>query len=106
MDFYRFSISWSRILPNGDLSSVNGAGIKYYNMLIDKLLENGIEPMVTMYHYDLPLDLVQFGGLTNPLLIEYFVDYADLLFSLFGDRVRDIRATTLKCTELMFRYLY
>lgn len=101
MDFYRFSISWSRILPNGDLSSINGAGIKYYNNLIDKLLESGIEPMVTMYHYDLPLALAKFGGLTNPILIEYFVEYADLLFSLFGDRVREILKRALKVTELM-----
>lgn len=87
MDFYRFSISWSRILPNGDLSSVNAAGIAYYNRLINKLLENGIQPMATMYHYDLPYPLARFGGLTNSIMIDHFVDYADLLFSLFGDRV-------------------
>lgn len=87
MKFYRFSIGWSRVLPNGDVSNINEVGIEYYNKLIDKLLENGIEPMVTMYHYDLPHDLQKFGGLTNSIFISYFEAYANLLFSRFGDRV-------------------
>lgn len=87
MNFYRFSIGWARVLPDGDVSTVNEAGIAYYNKLIDRLLENGIEPMVTMYHYDLPQALQRFGGLTNSLFVGYFEAYADLLFNRFGDRV-------------------
>lgn len=87
MQFYRFSISWSRILPKGDLSSVNTAGIDYYNRVINHLLANGIEPMVTMYHYDLPQAFARFGGLTNSIVVDHFEAYADLLFKLYGDRV-------------------
>jgi len=75
-------------MPNGDPSSLNPKGVAYYNMMIDKLLENGIEPMVTMFHYDLPQSLSKFGGFTTPLFIEYFYHYADTLFKLFGDRVK------------------
>lgn len=87
MNFYRFSIAWSRVLPNGDVSSLNQAGVQYYNRLINKLLDHGIEPMVTMYHYDLPQVFAKFGSLSNSILVNYFVEYADLLFTLFGDRV-------------------
>lgn len=86
--FYRFSISWTRILPNGEITSKNQKGIDYYNMVIDKLLANGIEPMVTMLHYDLPETFVLYGGFTNILLVKYFLDYAKLLFETFGDRVK------------------
>lgn len=88
MNFYRFSIAWSRLLPNGDISHVNPAGVDYYNRLINKLIDNGIEPMATMYHYDLPQPFAKFGGLSNEILVDHFVEYADLLFNLFGDRVK------------------
>lgn len=88
MTFYRFSISWARVLPDGDVSSLNQAGVDYYNRLINKLLENNIEPMVTMFHWDLPQSFVPIGGLTNSVFVDYFEAYADLLFGLFGDRVR------------------
>uniref|UniRef100_A0A1I8Q5D8 Myrosinase 1 n=1 Tax=Stomoxys calcitrans TaxID=35570 RepID=A0A1I8Q5D8_STOCA len=88
VNYYRFSISWSRILPDGSITSKNQKGIDYYNMIIDKLLENGIEPMVTMVHYDLPEALNLYGGFTNILLVKYFRDYANLLFESFGDRVK------------------
>lgn len=88
MDFYRFSIAWSRVLPDGDISNVNEKGIEYYNKIIDKLLELKIEPMVTMYHYDLPQKLQDFGGLTNSIFVSYFEAYANLLFERFGDRVK------------------
>ncbi|CAD7089709.1 unnamed protein product [Hermetia illucens] len=88
VQFYRFSISWARVLSNGDVSSLNKAGVDYYNRLINKLLENSIEPMVTMYHYDLPDELQKIGGMTNPQIVEYFENYADVLYSSFGDRVK------------------
>lgn len=88
MDFYRFSISWARVLPNGDLSSINEAGLAYYDKLIDACLEKGIDPVVTMYHFDLPQAFARFGGLTNSSIIEHFEAYANLLFERFGDRVK------------------
>lgn len=88
MNFYRFSISWARVLPTGDISNVNKLGIDYYNRLIDTILAYNIQPMVTMYHYDLPEELQKFGGLTNDIFIQYFESYANLLFSRFGDRVK------------------
>lgn len=83
---YRFSISWTRILPDG--FTPNAAGIRYYSTLIDRLLEEGIEPLVTMYHYDLPSYVQNLGGWTNPLVQDYFSAYADVLFAEYGDRVR------------------
>lgn len=88
MNHYRFSIAWSRVLPTGDISKVNEMGIEYYNKIIDKLLELKIEPMITMYHWDLPLKLQKLGGFTNPAIVAYFEEYANLLYKRFGDRVK------------------
>ena len=89
LDVYRFSISWSRILPRGDLTEINQDGIDYYNNLINELIENGIEPMVTISHWDIPQRLQEnFGGWSNPFMSEYFVDFAGLLFETYGDRVK------------------
>ncbi|OEL32861.1 Beta-glucosidase 24, partial [Dichanthelium oligosanthes] len=88
---YRFSISWTRILPNGKLSGgVNMEGIKYYNNLINKLLSEGVEPFVTLFHWDSPQALEQqYNGFLSQHIVEDFRDYANICFREFGDRVRN-----------------
>ncbi|XP_037028879.1 myrosinase 1-like [Bradysia coprophila] len=88
MQFYRFSISWSRILPTGDISSANELGLQYYDNLINALIKNKIEPMITMYHWDMPEKLQQLGGMPNPIIVDYFEQYAKLLFERYADRVK------------------
>ncbi|KAK6931330.1 Glycoside hydrolase family 1 [Dillenia turbinata] len=88
MDAYRLSIAWSRIFPNGT-GQINQAGIDHYNNLIDALLEKGIEPYVTIYHWDLPQALEdKYGGWLDPQIIEDFALYAETCFEKFGDRVK------------------
>jgi len=86
MQTYRFSIAWTRIIPDG--GEVNAKGIEYYNNLINELIANGIEPVVTMYHWDLPQYLQDLGGWMSPLIIDHFEYYADTLYENFGDRVK------------------
>ncbi|KAB0800022.1 hypothetical protein PPYR_07902 [Photinus pyralis] len=87
VDFYRFSLSWPRLLPLGYADHVNPDGLRYYNELINELVANGIKPMVTLYHWDLPVTLADIGGWTNPVMSDLFVDYARVAFANFGDRV-------------------
>nr|XP_022915096.1 myrosinase 1-like [Onthophagus taurus] len=89
VDFYKFSISWSRIFPTGYTNSINADGIRYYNDLIDELIVNGIKPVATMFHWDLPQALQEKGGWMNEQLIDVFETYANLLFSIYGNKVRD-----------------
>ncbi len=84
---YRFSVAWGRVLPDGR-GRVNAAGIGFYDELIDGLLERGIEPMLTLYHWDLPAALDDRGGWLNPDIADWFADYATLLFRRFDGRVR------------------
>lgn len=84
---HRFSISWSRILPQG-IGAVNHKGIDFYNRVIDFCLELGIEPWITLYHWDLPEALQQKGGWTNREIIHWFSYYVDCCLKNFGDRVK------------------
>jgi beta-glucosidase len=83
----RLSISWSRIMPNGT-GTVNQKGIDFYNKLIDSCLENGIEPWLTLYHWDLPHALELKGGWTNRSVISWFSEYVEVCAKHFGDRVK------------------
>jgi beta-glucosidase len=84
---YRFSISWSRILPHG-VGAVNNKGIDFYNRVIDFCLELGIEPWITLYHWDLPQELQQKGGWTNREVIHWFSYFVGCCIKNFGDRVK------------------
>ena len=84
---YRFSIAWPRIQPTGR-GPANQAGIDFYSRLVDGLLERGIEPMVTLYHWDLPQALEDEGGWRDRSIIERFGAYADIVSSALGDRCK------------------
>ena len=83
---YRLSLAWARILPEGR-GRVNRAGLDFYRRLVDALLERGITPMVTLYHWDLPAALDDRGGWLNPEVAEWFGEYARVAFDALGDRV-------------------
>ncbi|WCJ18999.1 beta glucosidase 12 [Euphorbia peplus] len=87
---YRFSISWSRVLPKGRLNGgVNQQGIDYYNNLINELLSNGVQPVVTLFHWDLPQALEsEYKGFLSTKIVDDFQAYAELCFEKFGDRVK------------------
>lgn len=85
---YRFSISWSRVLPQGRIDNVNSLGLLYYKNLIKKLQENNIQPAVTLYHFDMPQALQDKGGWLNPDIAKLFGDYCRLCFGQFGNDVK------------------
>jgi len=86
MQAYRFSTSWSRVLPAGK-GAVNAAGLDFYDRLVDALLAHGIAPLVTLFHWDLPAALDDLGGWLNPDIAHWFADYAQVMFRRLDDRV-------------------
>jgi beta-glucosidase len=84
---YRFSIAWARVLPQGR-GKVNAAGLDFYERLVDALLEQGIEPMATLFHWDLPAALDDRGGWLNPDVAQWFADYARTVFRRLDGRVK------------------
>jgi beta-glucosidase len=85
---FRFSLSWSRIFPSG-LGQVNYHGVDYYNKVIDCCLKFGIEPWITLYHWDLPAELEKKGGWTNREIVDWFCEYVQFCVTTFGDRVKN-----------------
>jgi 6-phospho-beta-glucosidase len=87
LKMFRFSISWTRILKDGD-GMINPEGLTFYDNVINECLKYGIEPLVTIHHMDYPEALMKKGGWHNPASIDWFVQYAKVLFEHYGDRVK------------------
>ena len=86
----RTSIQWSRLIKNLDTGEVDEAGVQFYNNVIDCLIENGIEPYINLFHFDLPVKLYQeYGGWESKHVTDLFAAYAEKCFELFGDRVKN-----------------
>lgn len=86
---YRFSFSWSRIFPKGNEDKPNPSGLAFYDKIINKLLDNGIEPIVTICHFDLPLYLVEeLGGWGDRQVVDYYLSYCKALFQHFKGRIK------------------
>ena len=83
---YRFSIDWTRILPEGT-GKINEKGLAFYSNLVDELLKEGIEPYITLYHWELPYELYKKGGWLNEEMVEWFGEYAGIISAHFSDRV-------------------
>ena len=105
MDFYRFSLSWSRILPTGYANVVSKDGIRYYHAVLDELEKNNIEPLVTLYHWDHPQVFQELGGWTNEVMVDLFGDYARVVFKEFGYRIKKF-ATMNEPIEVCTQGLY
>ncbi|XP_030047096.1 lactase-like protein [Microcaecilia unicolor] len=101
---YRFSLSWSRLLPDGTTGFINQKGIDYYNKVIDDLLTNGIMPMVTLNHFDLPQALEDQGGWLSENIVGFFNKYAEFCFNTFGNRVK--MWITINEPSIVAKYAY
>ena len=88
LDAYRFSVAWPRVIPDG-VGAVNAEGIDFYDRLVDQLLDNGIRPFVTLYHWDLPQVLDDRGGWLSRDSAPWFGEYAAAVVGRLGDRVRN-----------------
>lgn len=84
---FSLSLSWTRILPNGFTNHVSKDGVKFYKNLLDEILANEMTPLVTIFQWDLPYNMQKMGGLTNPLFVDWFEEYARFVFVTFGDKV-------------------
>lgn len=87
VNFYRFSISWPRILPNGLANTLNGKGLQYYKNLLESLKSKGIRAMVVLNNWDIPKKFGLIGGWTNNVMVDYFFDYAKVIIDNYGDLV-------------------
>lgn len=89
MNSFRTSINWARIFPNGDESEPNEEGLQYYDELIDEIIKNGMEPLITVSHYEMPLHLAaEYNGWYNRKTIDFFVHYCEVLFNRYKDKVK------------------
>lgn len=84
---FRFSISWARLIPCG-VGQVNEKAVKFYNYVINELLENHIEPFINLFHFDMPLELQEKGGWESREVVDAYAEYGRICFELFGDRVK------------------
>lgn len=85
---FRFSLSWPRFLPHGT-GEINREGLGFYHRVIDKCLDSGIEPWITIYHWDLPQELEEQGGWTNRKIVDWFSEYTDVVTKEFGGKVKN-----------------
>ncbi|AYW47966.1 6-phospho-beta-glucosidase [Tetragenococcus osmophilus] len=86
---FRTSIAWARIFPNGDEQEPNEEGLKFYDNLFDELLDAGIQPVITLSHFEIPYHLAkEYGGFRNKKLIDYFVHYAEVVMNRYKDKVK------------------
>lgn len=89
MKAFRTSIAWTRIFPNGDEETPNEAGLAFYDNMIDAMLDNGLEPVITLSHFEMPYHLVtEYGGWRNRKMIDFFTKFARVVFERYGDRVK------------------
>ncbi|WP_460293627.1 6-phospho-beta-glucosidase [Clostridium tertium] len=89
MKCFRTSIAWSRIFPNGDDKEPNEKGLEFYDNLFDELLKNGMEPVITISHFETPLNLItKYGGWKNRKLIDFYVNYCSVIFNRYKNKVK------------------
>ena len=86
---FRTSIAWPRIFPNGDEEEPNEKGLQYYDDLFDEMIRRGMEPVITLSHYETPMHLaMEYGGWRNRKLIDFFLKYCKVVFERYGKKVR------------------